>query len=64
MPEQIINPVEIMMVANLVNNMAGNSASAAKEAKEDAEAAAALAATHNYGISVSGTTLVITEPSE
>jgi len=37
---------------------------AAEAAQEAAETAAANAATHNYGISVDGTTLEITPPEE
>ena len=37
---------------------------AAEAAREAAETAAANAETHNYGISVSSTTLVITPPAE
>lgn len=48
----------------LIKLLPTSAAGRAETAAETAEAAAATAATHNYGISVSGTTLVITPPSE
>ena len=43
---------------------AAASAAAAQESAEAAAASAASAAAHGYGITVSGTTLTITEPTE
>lgn len=50
-------------VLALVKNIPGTAANAAVEAAEEARASAEAAATHNYGISVSGTALVITPPT-
>ena len=59
-------PIDLLAIGAAVQTAVstpGTAASAAIEAKEAAEAAAATAETHNYGISVSSTTLVITPPA-
>lgn len=48
----------------ITKGIPGSAAERAETAQAAAEAAAAVAQTHNYGISVSGTTLVITPPEE
>lgn len=47
----------------IAKSIPGTAAQRAESAAEAAENAAAEAATHNYGISVSGTKLVITPPT-
>ena len=59
-----LSMVTAMAAAALVARIPDSAAQRAEDAAQEAEAAAAEAATHNYGISVSGTTLVITEPTE
>lgn len=47
----------------LVKSIPGSAAQRAETAQAAAEAAAQEAASHNYGITVSGTVLTITEPT-
>lgn len=56
-----------MATIAIMKGMPDNAAASAAAAQESAEAAAASAteaASHNYGITVVGTTLTITEPTE
>lgn len=55
----ILDPVTIAYLKSIP----GTAVSRAEAAQTAAEAAAAEAATHNYGITVSGSTLTITEPA-
>ena len=52
------------MVAGLIKNLPDNSAGRAVEAAERAETAAADAETHSIGMTLSGTTLILTSPRE
>lgn len=51
------------LITGIVKGIPGTAANAAVEAANEAKASAEAAATHNYGISVSGTKLVITPPT-
>lgn len=64
MSETDINMGNVFMAAGIVKKIPGTAAQRAETAQAAAEEAAAVAATHNYGISVSGSTLVITPPEE
>ena len=51
------------LITGIVKGIPGTAANAAVEAANEAKASAEAAATHNYGISVSGAKLVITPPT-
>ena len=52
-----------MLAVSIIKNMEDSSAVRAETAAQEAEQSAEIAATHNYGISISGKRLVITEPN-
>jgi len=55
--------LSIGAAVQLVKGIPGSAAGRAESAATRAEAAAEEAASHNYGISISGTTLTIAEPT-